>query len=361
MGTAISTSTLAAGSATLAASSATTSNPTPHPDLPRRRILVCLDRTASSEACVAQAVLMARTFGSSITLVHVLRPPRDAGPRTHDALGWEISRQEARGYLDRVEKEVSQALGQPVEVRLEQGRPAERIIDLAREIGADITVIGGHADRSGPARNLGSTAQQLIGSMHGSVLIAHRTPAAATSGAVSPRRILVPLDGSQRTESVLPAVARLAIAHRAELLLVHVVQEPIATALLHAAEGIDLAQTLASRLEAAARRYLERLQRQLALQGLTVHTSVCRHANTHQCVLEISQREQADLIVLSAHGSACDSARAFGSVTTYLLTHSPVPLLVLQDLPETGTQRWQDVDARLAPPPLRAGSAAESM
>ena len=108
MGTAISTSSLAAGSASLAAgsaslaaSSASASIPsamsTPHPDLPRRRILVCLDRTASSEACVAQAVLMAKTFGSSITLVHVLRPPRDAGPRTHDALGWEISRQEARG------------------------------------------------------------------------------------------------------------------------------------------------------------------------------------------------------------------------------------------------------------------------
>jgi nucleotide-binding universal stress UspA family protein len=364
MGTAITTSAAAASSAAPLASS-------PHPELPRRRILVCLDRTASSEACVAQAVSMARTFGSSITLVHVLRPPRDAGPRTHDALGWEISRQEARGYLDRVEREVAQALGQPVEVRLEQGRPAERIIDLAREIGADITVIGGHADRSGSPRNLGSTAQQLIGSMHGSVLVAHRAhsghaaAAAVATAETGPRRILVPLDGSQRTESVLPTAARLALAHGAELLLVHVVQEPIATALLHAAEGIDLAQTLASRLETAARRYLEQLQRQLALQGLTAHSVVGRHANTHQCLLEISQREQADLIVLSAHGSACDSARAFGSVTTYLLTYSPVPLLVLQDLPEVGAHRWPDadgrLDSRLAPPPLRAGSAAESM
>jgi nucleotide-binding universal stress UspA family protein len=319
----------------------------------KHRILVCLDRTSASETCVPYAVSLARTFGSSLTLVHVMPPHRDSG-QTIDALGWEISRQEVRGYLERIEREASQALGYAVDVRLEQGRPAERIVDLARELRADVTVLGGHGSQA-PARTLGATAQQVISSMRGSVLIAHR------ACEVSPRRILVPLDGSPRTESVLPAAARLAAAHDAELLLVHVVQEPIATPLLHAADGMELAQRLASRLEAAAKRYLERLQRQLTVQGTQSQIFVERHANTHQCLLEISQRERAELIVLSAHGSACDAARAFGSVTTYLLAHSPVPLLVLQDLPDLGASRLGDVDAKLAPPPLRAGGAAESM
>ena len=298
------------------------------------------------------AVSLARTFGSAVTLVHIMPPYRESG-QTIDALGWEISRQEARGYLERIEREASQALGYSVAVRLEQGRPADRIVDLARELGADVTVIGGHGGQQ--LRALGTTAQQVISSMHGSVLVAHR------SCQVSPRRILVPLDGSPRTESALPAAARLAAEHGAELLLVHVVQEPIATPLLHAADGLDLAQRLASRLEAAAKRYLERLQRQLALQGTPAQIFVGRHANTHQCLLEISQRERAELIVLSAHGSACDAARAFGSVTTYLLAHSAVPLLVLQDLPEAGAASAGDIESKLAPPPLRAGSAAESM
>jgi nucleotide-binding universal stress UspA family protein len=344
MGTATSNVRISAFSATVSQLS---------PPSSRHRILVCLDRSSASETCVPYAISLARTFGSAITFVHVM-PPQLQGGQMIDALGWEISRQEARGYLERIEREASQALGEPVDVRLEQGRPAERIVDLARELGADVTVLGGHGNQT-PIRTLGTTAQQILSSMHGSVLIAHR------SCEVSPRRILVPLDGSQRTESALPAAARLAAAHDAELLLVHVVQEPIVTPLLHAADGLDLAQRLASRLEAAAKRYLERLQRQLVQQGTRAQIFVGRHANTHQCLLEISQRERADLIVLSAHGSACDAARAFGSVTTYLLSHSPVPVLVLQDLAETAAARLGEVDAKLAPPPLRGGSAAERM
>jgi hypothetical protein len=53
----------------------------------------------------------------------------------------------------------------------------------------------------------------------------------------------------------------------------------------------------------------------------------------------VSRTEEVDLIVLSAHGSACDPLHAFGSVTTDLLTHSQLPMLVLQDLPERESDR----------------------
>ncbi len=313
---------------------------------------------------MAHAISLAKTFGSDLTLLHVLQPHQEAGGRQlHDAIGWEIWRQEARGYLRRLEREVAQALGRSVDVRLEQGKPAERIVDLAREIGADLVVIGNHGEGAAPARSLGSTAQQVLAAMNGSVLVAHgapRAPGSPATGELRPQRILVPLDGSVRTESALPAAARLASAYGAELLLVHVVREPIPTALLQA-EGLELAQKLAGRLELAARRYLTRLQQQLERQGATVKTFVCRHVNEHQCLLDIAQRERAELVVVSAHGSACDSTRSFGSVTSHLLSNSMVPLLVLQDLPGQGLQQLHDVDAKLAPPPLRAGLAAELM
>jgi nucleotide-binding universal stress UspA family protein len=327
----------------------------------RRRILVCLDRSGRAEACVRHAISLARTFDGDLTLVHVLQPHQEpAGRQLNDALGWEILRQEARGYLRRLEREVAQALGRPVDVRLEQGRPAERIVDVARELGSELIVLGDPGDDSSAARQLGSTAQQVLAAMNCSVLIAHRALGRGTSEH-GPRRILVPLDGSVRTESALPAAVRLAAAHDAELLLVHVVREPISTALMQAAEGLELAQKLATRLEAAARRYLGRLQQQLARQGATAQIVVCRHVNEHQCLLELVERQRVELIVLSAHGSACDSARSFGSVTSQLLASSPVPVLVLQDLPGQSAGRADDLELKMAPPPLRAGYAAEQM
>lgn len=84
-----------------------------------------------------------------------------------------------------------------------------------------------------------------------------------------------------------------------------------------------------------------------------VRTLVVRHANERQCLIELAQQEHVDLVVVSAHGLACDPARPFGSVTAHLLTHSVVPLLVLQDLAWEEQEQPDDLTERLAPP-LRA-------
>lgn len=319
------------------------------------RVLVCLDLSPGSEMSLPYVLGVAKTFGSAVTLVHVMELHRLAhsGPQPSDVLGWEISRQEASAYLERLQKETTEALGRPTQARLEQGQPAERIVELAREIGADLIVLSSHGEGAGTASNLGSTAQHVLAIARSSVFIVHASKVAPN---VLPKRLLVALDGSPRTESVLPAAARIARAYEAELLLVHVVQELLPTLVLHAREDLALAHELAMRLESSANRYLQELRDRLTHESTTVRTLVVRHANERQALLEVSRREQVDLIVLSAHGSACDPLHSFGSVTTDLLTHSQLPMLVLQDLPEKDS----NLDARRnSAPPLRASYPPE--
>jgi nucleotide-binding universal stress UspA family protein len=312
-----------------------------------RRILVCLDRSACSEACLPLAVSLARVFGSSVTLLYVQPAEEHSGMRITDPLGWEVSRREALAYLDPLARNMSKALGISIDTRIEQGRPAECITAIAREIGADLTVIAGHGEGGVAAWNLGSTAQQILATSRGSLLIARAT--LPSPSVTTPKRILVPLDGSLRTESVLPTVARIANAYGAEMLLVHVVVEPLPTAVLHT-EDLDLARDLAARLEARAKRYLEHLRARLP-PAARVRTLVSRHVDERQSLIEIAGQEQADLMVLSAHGSVCNPTRPFGSVTHHLLSHSTVPLLVLQDLSEPELERiGEDADEQSAPP-----------
>jgi nucleotide-binding universal stress UspA family protein len=338
----------------IAASSPSPIQPRPH----RHRILVCLDRSPFSEVCLPYAISIAKTFGSEITLTHVMQPHHEhCGSQTADALGWEISRQEARAYLERQQDEASQALGRPIDVRLEQGHPAERIIGLATEIGADLTVLASHGEGGVTQWNLGSTVQQVLAVARGSVFIAHSSSAAPSL--VTPKRILLPLDGSVRTESVLPTAARIACAYGAELLLAHIVEEPIASSVLRAGEELVLAAQLAARLEGSAKRYLENVRERLAREVSAVRTVVFRHANERQGLLELSVQEHVDLIVLSAHGAACDPVRPFGSVTAHLLTHSTIPVLVLQDLPPE-LERPNELAEQLAPA-LRASYPPEAV
>jgi nucleotide-binding universal stress UspA family protein len=176
--------------------------------------------------------------------------------------------------------------------------------------------------------------------------------AAPAASVVAPQHILVPLDGSLRTESVLPTAARIAKAHGAEMVLVHVVTEPLQTAMLHAGD-LELARELARRVELRAKRYLEHVRDRLP-RDTRVRTRVSRHVDEQQALLEISAQERIDLVVLSAHGSVCNPTRPFGSVTHHLLAHSTVPLLVLQDLSEPELERSGEEVEEQAAPPLRS-------
>ena len=314
-----------------------------------RRILVCVDHSPFSEICLRFGVAISRSLGAAITLLHVMQPSDErSGAQATDALDWEIGRQEAGAYLEGLEKEGERASGRRVETRLEQGNPAERIIAAAREIGADLTVLGSQGDHGDSDRNLGSTAQQVLESGRGSVLVVRS--GATTLDDVPFKRILVALDGSARAESVLPTAVRIAGTHEAELLLVLVVKEPVATAVLSSPEDIEAARAVASRAEVNAKGYLDGLRDMLVREGTSVRTVVLRSGDERHSLLEVSRKERIALVVLSAHGSTCNPNLTAGSVAVYLLAHSLVPLLVLQDLRDSELRGREDVE-RDAPPP----------
>jgi nucleotide-binding universal stress UspA family protein len=106
-----------------------------------------------------------------------------------------------------------------------------------------------------------------------------------------------------------------------------------------------------------ANAYLGQLQNNLAPEVRAVRTTVIRSADPCQSLLELSERERVDLVVLSAHGSTCNRERSFGGVATYLLAHSTVPVLVLQDLLESDGHR-PDLDAGRRTP-VRSGFPKE--
>jgi nucleotide-binding universal stress UspA family protein len=322
----------------------------------RHQILACVDLSPFTDVCLPYAVSLARALQSDLTLIHVMQPRHEyEGGANVNALDWEISRQQAHCHLERLKKETAQALNHPVDIRLEQGHPAERIVEVEREIHADLTVLASHGESGVTPWDLGSTVYQVLAVSRRSVFIAHA--ASATPIATSPKRIIVPLDGSQRTECVLPIATRIARACDAELILVHVIREQVPTSVLHATEDLELASKLASHLEITAKTYLEGLRAALERDGTVVRTLVVRNANQRRAIIEVAKNERADFIVVAAHGDACDGDCTHGSVTEYLLTHSQVPVLMLQDRPEAEMQR---IDfGEVIAPPLRASFLPE--
>lgn len=309
-----------------------------------RHVLVCLDRSATAASCIAQASTIARAFDARVTLTHVM--PSSSGPRL-DALEWEIERRECERYLGDLRASIEGELPHGVSTMVTQGAPADRIVATAKEIGADLVILSSHGAHGDADAPLGDTAQRVLTLASGSVLLVH-----PTGCRVPPSHIVVPLDGSARTEAVLPAVITLARASGAEVSLVHVVCDRGATAMLSDPADLELSRRLSERVEISAVGYLERTKARVLHDLPVVHTVVRRSADERRGILEAAQEAGADLIVLAAHGTTCNAEHTFGNVASYLLSRAPTPVLVLQDL----EPRVRPYDcAGLARPPIRNG------
>ncbi|MEN8615359.1 universal stress protein [Dehalogenimonas sp. THU2] len=139
------------------------------------------------------------------------------------------------------------------------------------------------------------------------------------------KKILVPLDGSELSETILPQAVSVAKPSKAEIVLLRV-HEPLEPAVRETLGG-DLAEKLDTVNREEMENYLAKIARDLDGQGLKVSvvTVFGRPADT---IIEYTGANAIDLIAMATHGRSGITKWAFGSVADKVLRLSPVPVLV---------------------------------
>jgi len=324
---------------------------------PFRRIAVCVDGSEMGETVVLHAAMIAAAFGGPLTILRVLETESHADTTPPDPLDWGVRQREARAYLDRL---VSLARHRDIDVRAEliQGRPAEQICSWALQHGADLTVLATHGEHGRSEWTLSSTARKLVEGVPGSLLLIPADGDRRDVSAARYRRIMVPLDGSARAESALPIATRLAMAHKADLLIAHVTPAPELTKVGPlTAQDLELEQRVAARNERVARSYLDQVRARVSEAGIAARTVISRSGDARTRLARLVRREGVDLIILSAYGRRGPRDTPCGSVAAHLLTHVAAPLLVLRERPRRVMKRLSQEAARRtasARPPAQA-------
>jgi len=148
------------------------------------------------------------------------------------------------------------------------------------------------------------------------------------------QRLLVPLDGSQRAENVLPIITQLAHFHKSQIHLVQVVQTPeMVRQMPPAHEDIDLSDRVVAQNREEAGRYLEQLKSRSYLEGIPVQTHLITSDNAAVALYQLGEQEHIDMVTLSAHGYSGNHQWPYGSLVNNFILYGKVPLLIVQDLP----------------------------
>jgi len=130
-------------------------------------------------------------------------------------------------------------------------------------------------------------------------------------------RILVPLDGSQTGESILPLAESVGRRASAEIVLLRVED----LTLLQPDSGFQ------DQALAYAREYLERTSKTLANEAGLRTRGVVRIGRPDRVIVDVAREERASLIGMATHGFTGALSACFGSVTESVLRTTPVPLL----------------------------------
>ena len=143
------------------------------------------------------------------------------------------------------------------------------------------------------------------------------------------RQILVPLDGSERAEQVLPVAARLARATRSEIILLRVVDLTY-TSISYGMGVPYISQRLLEDEISVARNYLERWSHDSTLAGIMVQMRAL--AGDPATIITTQAAElPTGLVVISSHGYTGMKRWLLGSVAEKVAQHALVPVLILRD------------------------------
>jgi len=290
-----------------------------------RKILVPLDGSEISEGVLPHARFLARALEIPVELLHVIDPAllQPNSPPVQN-----------REYLEKIA--ASFAGMTKVQSTVESGNPPGVIVDLAAAQPGSLIAMATHG-YTGPRRWLmGSVAERVLDATTNHLLLVR--PAEVDHGSEAQlTTMLVPLDGSEVAERVLPTVAELATRLKLEVALLRVVKQvytapPEAILPLFGVNIPNLKQ-LWEEARIAAEQYLTDRVEDLRGRGVVNVTSMALLGGADGAaaeIIDLANHTRHNIVAMSTHGESGLGRWVIGSVTQRVVRHSTGPVLVIR-------------------------------
>ena len=278
-----------------------------------KSILFSTDFSDRSEIALGRAIVIAKSIGAQLHIVHIV----DSDMRAR------IADEHERVAKAQLEESASEARAQGAEcaVSVKRGEPYESINAAAREVNADLIVIGSH--RRDPMRNafVGTTAERM--------LRVTSTPALVVrSNNVQPYRCaVVAVDLAEDGASHISRLRQLGLANDDAIVPVFAYDAGQFHMMRRA--GATLAE-LKAMFEKEKAGVLPAINAQISAAGLSPAKAVVKPIlfNTPDTILEAAAEAQADLLVVGSRRKTAMKRFTLGSVSEGCLRRANMDVLV---------------------------------
>jgi nucleotide-binding universal stress UspA family protein len=219
-----------------------------------------------------------------------------------------------------------------VRCSVEKGRAEDTIIEKAAADKTMLITMATHG-RSGLNRFLlGSVAEKVLRGSVNPVLLIRATEETSSEGQAVLNSVIVPLDGSELAERVLPMIADMAKNLNLEVELFRAYHIPYNV--YAGDEGFyagNYDELLAS-VRDEAKEYVERKAGELKTLGVAKVTSAIKEGFAGDEIIALGQKTGDNLVAMSSHGRSGVKRWILGSVAETVARHSSDPVLIVRSL-----------------------------
>ena len=139
------------------------------------------------------------------------------------------------------------------------------------------------------------------------------------------KHVLIPTDGSELSKKAIQAGIAFAKEAGARVTAYYAVETPTAAVY---GEGYRFPENNAEGERAAGTQHIEEIGRAAKAAGVKFDSAVSEAPTPYEGIVNAARDHACDVIFMASHGRKGLARLALGSVTSSVLTHSTVPVLV---------------------------------
>jgi nucleotide-binding universal stress UspA family protein len=282
------------------------------------KILVPVDGSHSCLHAKMLAVSIAKKFKSKVTVVHCashefMHPELKAQYQLPHSILHKIDEAylQAGKKIIRNAEEMFTEAGIDVDARLVTYEdPAEFILELVKDEGYDLVIIGNRAEHQSERYSLGSVTEKVARHAECPVLIVKKKPKV--------KKLLTAVDGSKYADKALEYAVQLAKNYNAKLALIHVEEDKIIR--IGGPQVENCVGTVGECIlkDAATK-----------LEGVTFDKKL-EYGSPAEVIIKVAKKADVDIIVVGSRGLSSIGRFLLGSVSDDISMHARSSVLIVK-------------------------------
>jgi len=295
-----------------------------------KKILLPTDFSRCAEQALSHTVFLAEKYNAEIHLLHVLTLFEDQPILVNDEIA--ETEEMIRKLEDVVEKQLNKVVNYhdsddlSIITTKKRGMSAAPVIlEYASDEDIDLIVMGTHGRRGLGHLLLGSATEEVVRMAKCPVFSVRESEKPKSLEAIN--KVLVPVDFSDHSKSALAYAAEIASSYRAQLQLLHIIEETT-----HPAYSLSGKSSKIDLVPGIEEDYRKKIRQMIQETGISPEgTEII--INSGQAALEIikfADENLSDLIVIATHGLTGIERFLLGSVTEKVVRVAPCPVFTIK-------------------------------